>query len=108
MRWWRSLGRTKNNTPEVGNPGALPGLQALRSSEVYQDLKRTHQELKVRERRADVSWKEWYYMLRVLWATLAIVLLGVTLYFTYWLVDGVGTGRLSFDGSSAFLNIIAA
>ena len=56
---------------------------------------------------ADLGWKKTYYKLRTVWATLSIILLALSLLFTYWLVDSVGRGRLDFTKYQTFLNIIA-
>lgn len=64
-------------------------------------------DLKYRDRKADVWWKEAYYGIRIMWVFLTIVLLGLTLGFTYWLVKSVGEGSLDFSKYPDFLNIIA-
>lgn len=63
--------------------------------------------IKVAEQHQDYRWKKRYYFLRTVWAFLAIILLGLSLYFTYWLVLNVGKGNLDFKEYRTFLNIIA-
>lgn len=55
----------------------------------------------------DLIWKGVYYSLRTLTALVIITMLALTIWFTFWLVNGVGTGRLIFIGYETFLNIVA-
>ena len=64
-------------------------------------------QIEVGDKHADLKWKNRYYRLRTIWGYLTIVLLGLSLGFTYWLVNGVGKGELVFTGYTAFLNIVA-
>lgn len=79
-------------------------LGQLRAGLDYGQMKNA---IRLGHQRADLGWKKAYYALRIIWATLAIILLGASLWFTYWLVNGVGTKQLDFSQNENFLNIIA-
>jgi len=94
----------RDNNPDSTSSNPLSDINELRQNLDYRELDKA---IKYRHREADLKWKKRYYTLRTIWAFLTIILLGISLWFTYWLVINVGTGRLDFTEYKAFLNIIA-
>lgn len=105
MKLLEQLGlRKKKSLPNPLADGNLD-IGDLKAQLDYDALKES---IVVENHKADLKWKKRYYMLRTLWAFLTIVLLAAALWFTWWLVDSIGSGRLDFVGYETFLNIVAA
>jgi hypothetical protein len=90
--------------PTAPRPNLSQDIAKLRRELNYDDLKRS---IQLENKHEDLKWKKRYYQLRTIWAWLTILMLGLNLYFTYWLVNGIGTGMLDFTGYSTFIDIIA-
>jgi hypothetical protein len=71
------------------------------------DLVKLKSLLELGNAQADLDWKKAYYSLRTIWAFLTIILLGLVLWFTFWLVREIGIGKLNFQNYKTFLNIVA-
>lgn len=85
----------------------LPWRRPKKRRKSAKQLELDIQRLNLKSQNNDVSGKQMYYWLRNVWGVALAVVLGVSIYFEYWLASSVGTGKLDYHGYEHFLEIVA-
>jgi hypothetical protein len=65
------------------------------------------QELDYRNKKTDMLWRRTFLQLRIVWAIVPLFLLVGACWFTYWLTEGIGHGKLDFKDYKVYLGIVA-